>query len=221
MGKWMIWATSPNPTSPILIFVIKMLLLSAFTIVLPYFSVFMMSLATVYLIVKEEARMGLSVEPSCQRGRTDSKVWIMVLSLGLFAFTGSIMLFPPTSFSNFCPQKKMIDRQHTLKALTHRPHRLSPGWPNQRLQQWRSVRETGSTGPHVPARGAWCTRGALKSSSAFPRPSGNRPVGALSRLTTQQSLSGTSCADSPDRRVTHPWYRAVREGHVLVQAHPK
>src|SRR5712692_5239204 len=32
-----------------------------------------------------------------------------------------------TSFSNFGPQKKMIDRQHTLKALTHRPHRLSPG----------------------------------------------------------------------------------------------
>ena len=42
-----------------------MLLLSAFTIVLPYLSVFMMSLATVYLIVMEEARIGLSVEPSC------------------------------------------------------------------------------------------------------------------------------------------------------------
>ncbi len=51
----------------------------------------------------------------------------MVLSLGLFTFAGTIMLFPPTSFSNFGPQKKMIDRQYTLKALTHRPHRLSPG----------------------------------------------------------------------------------------------
>src|SRR6266487_2041753 len=126
-----------------------------------------------------------------------------------------------TSFSNFGPQKNMIDRQHTrdqrlLTALIG--FRLAD--PNQRLHQWRSVRETGSTGPHVPARGAWCTRGALKSSSAFPRPSGKRPVGALSRLTTQQSLSGTSCADSPDRRVTHPWYRAVREGHLLGQAHP-
>ncbi len=69
-----------------------MLLLSVFTIVLPYFSVFMMSLATVYLIVTEEARMGLSVEPSCQRDIPDSKVWIMVLSLGLFAFTRTIML---------------------------------------------------------------------------------------------------------------------------------
>ena len=104
-----------------------MLLLSVFTIMLPYFRVFMMSLATVYLIVTKEARMRLSVEPSCQRDRTDSKVWIMVLSLGLFTFAGTIMLFPPTSFSNFGPQKKMIDRQYTLKALTHRPHRLSPG----------------------------------------------------------------------------------------------
>ena len=44
-----------------------MLLLSAFTIVLPALSMFMMSLATVYLIVTEEARMGLSVEPSCMK----------------------------------------------------------------------------------------------------------------------------------------------------------
>src|SRR6266702_370981 len=105
------------------------------------------------------------------------------------------------------------------KALIHRPHRLSPGRPNQRLHQWRAVQETGSTGPHVPARGAWCTRAALKSSSAFPQSRGNRPVAALARVTIQQSLSGTSCADAPDRRVAHLSYRAVREGHLLGRAH--
>src|SRR5579859_1660570 len=28
---------------------------------------------------------------------------------------------------------------------------------------WRAVRERGSVGPHVPARGAWCTTGARNS----------------------------------------------------------
>ena len=39
--------------------------LSVFTIVLPFLSVFILSLATVYLIDTEEVRMWLSVEPIC------------------------------------------------------------------------------------------------------------------------------------------------------------
>src|SRR5215467_3222690 len=63
----------------------------------------------------------------------------------------------------------------------------------------RAVPERGSVGPHVPARGAWCTTGALNSLSDFHCPKGNGTVGVLSRLTSRAACSGTSCAASPDR----------------------
>ena len=70
------------------------------------------------------------------------------------------------------------------------------------------------------ARGAGCTTGARKSSSASTTSRGKPPGGALARLTTRAACSGTSDAAAPDRHGVPPWCRAVREGHVLVPTHP-
>src|SRR2546421_10007569 len=84
----------------------------------------------------------------------------------------------------------------------------------------RAVPERDSIGPRVPGRGAGCTTGARKSSSASTTSRGKPPRAALARLTTRAAWSGTSGAAAPDRHGVPPWGRAVRERPVMAQTHP-